>query len=86
MKSAKRTTADRERDVRRAQQARNDDIIWGARAIGEVVNLSPAATYHVLEQGLKDKRRDKLPARRINGRWCASRRRLLAFLIGETAE
>jgi len=45
------------------------DIIWGAAGIAQVVGLTERQTFHLLEAG-------KLPAKK-NGRWCASRARLL---------
>jgi hypothetical protein len=45
------------------------DIIWGAANIGRVVGLTERQAFYLLETG-------KLPAKR-NGRWCASRAKLL---------
>ncbi len=52
------------------------DQVWGAEAIAVVVNLTPRQTFYLLEKNL-------LPAKKIGGRWTASRRRLRAFLSGE---
>jgi hypothetical protein len=52
------------------------DLIWGATAIAKVIGRSERATFHLLENQL-------LPAKRIGGRWCASRRRLLAALTSD---
>jgi hypothetical protein len=52
------------------------DVIWGAAAIAEAIGLTERATYHLLASGL-------VPAKRIGGRWVASRRKLLAALTGD---
>jgi hypothetical protein len=51
------------------------DLVWGAIAIARVIGRSERSTFHMLERNL-------LPAKRVGGRWCASRRKLLAALIG----
>jgi hypothetical protein len=53
------------------------DLVWGAGAIAKVIGRPISATYHMLERGF-------LPAKRIGGRWAASRQRLLA--IADPAE
>jgi hypothetical protein len=52
------------------------DVLWGAADIGRAIGRAAKATFHLLEAG-------HLPARKIGGRWCASRRKLLEALIGE---
>jgi hypothetical protein len=49
-----------------------DDLIWGAVAIAEAINRSPRQTVHLLEKA-------RIPARKIGGRWCASRPGLRQF-------
>jgi hypothetical protein len=54
------------------------DILWGVAAIGKEINRNPRQTFHLLETG-------KLPAKKVGGRWCASRtglRSLFQDLIG----
>jgi hypothetical protein len=51
------------------------DVLWGAAEIGRAIGKAARATFHLLEAG-------RLPARKIGGRWCASRRKLLEALIG----
>ena len=53
------------------------DLIWGCSAIAEVIGRSERATFHLLKSQL-------LPAKRIGGRWCASRRKLLEALTEPT--
>lgn len=60
----------------RAAAAASEDLLWGAEAIAAEIKRSRAATFHLLDAGA-------LPAKKVGGRWCASRRRLLAFLTGE---
>src|SRR5262249_24988333 len=52
------------------------DLIWGAGAIAKVIGRTERSTFHLLANEL-------LPAKRVGGRWCASRRKLLAALIGD---
>jgi hypothetical protein len=54
------------------------DIVWGAEGIAAVIQRSVVATHHLLGQGA-------LPAKKVAGRWVASRRRLLDHLLGEVA-
>jgi hypothetical protein len=47
-----------------------NDIVWGAAAIGQVIKRSPRQAVHLLENG-------RLPARKVGRLWAASRQRLL---------
>jgi hypothetical protein len=58
--------------------ATEHDQVWGAGQIAKVINRSTRVTFYLLETG-------KLPARKIGGRWTASRARLKEHLVGETA-
>jgi hypothetical protein len=55
-----------------------DDIIWEVSAIAKAIGRTERQTNHLLAKG-------KLPARKVGGRWVASRRKLLAAVIGEDA-
>jgi hypothetical protein len=57
-------------------QVENDAPVWGAEAIGAVINKPPRAVFHLLENGL-------LPAKKVGGRWVASRKKLLALVMGD---
>lgn len=48
------------------------DLIWGVAGIAAAINRSPRQCFHMLENG-------RLPARKIGGRWCASRVGLQKF-------
>lgn len=48
-------------------------VLWGAEEIGKVVNRTRRQTFALLEAGL-------LPARKVGGRWMATRANLIAFL------
>ena len=58
------------------------ELVWGCKAIGREIGLSPRQVFHMLEN-------DRLPAKKISGKWCASRAGLRRFfgelLAGEIA-
>jgi len=54
------------------------DYAWGVPAIALEVRLPEKSVYHILE-----KKPGTLPAKKIAGKWVASRSRLRAALIGE---
>ncbi|RWP30576.1 DNA-binding protein [Mesorhizobium sp.] len=46
------------------------DMIWGARAIGALINRNPRVTFALLET-------NQIPgAKKIGGRWCVSLHKL----------
>lgn len=49
------------------------EVIWGAEAIAQIINRTPRQTFALLDAGL-------LPAKKIGGRWMATRENLIAFL------
>jgi hypothetical protein len=53
----------------------SDEIVWGAAAIGRVINRSPRQAVYLLEKG-------ELPAKKIGGRWCGSRAKLISGVAG----
>jgi hypothetical protein len=55
-------------------QAANDgmDLLWGTSAIAKAIERTDRQTLHLLET-------QAIPARKVGGRWCASRRGLLVF-------
>lgn len=55
-----------------------DDIVWEVAAIAKVIGRTERQTNHMLAAG-------HLPARKVGGRWVASRRKLLAAVLGEEA-
>lgn len=54
----------------------HDDIVWEVENIAKFIGRTSRQTYHLLETGA-------LPARKIGGRWVASRKKLLAAILGE---
>ena len=54
------------------------DLLWGAEAIGEEIDRTPRQTFHMLTNG-------ELPAKKVGGRWVASRRKLREFFEGAAA-
>jgi hypothetical protein len=54
------------------------DLLWGNRAISNEINRTARQTFYLLETG-------QIPARKIGGRWCASRTTLREFFATVTA-
>lgn len=52
-----------------------DTPIWGAEAIGEIVNLPTSKAYWCLEQGY-------LPGRKVGKKWVSTKRQLLTAITG----
>lgn len=53
-----------------------EDIVWEVAEIAKVVGRSERQTFHLLNTGA-------LPARKVGGRWVASRRKLLETVLGD---
>jgi hypothetical protein len=53
--------------------ADQDEVLWGARAIGRVVNRNQRQTFELLEKRV-------LPGKKIGKLWVATRSQLLAAL------
>ena len=49
--------------------------VWGAGAIGKVIQRTKRQTFYLLEQGA-------IPARKIGGTWCAEENELRDFITG----
>jgi hypothetical protein len=60
------------------REAVNDEVGASFGAF-HYIGKAAKATFHLLEAG-------HLPARKIGGRWCASRRKLLEALIGDDGD
>jgi hypothetical protein len=56
--------------------AETSDLLWGVDEIAGAIGRDRSAVYYLLSKG-------DLPAKKVGGRWVASKRRLLAFLTGE---
>lgn len=54
------------------------DLCWGAEEIAKEIGRTRQATFHLLSSG-------EIPAKKVGGRWCASRRKLRALLLDEQA-
>lgn len=52
-----------------------NDIVWGTAGIARELGRSCPKVLGMLRAGL-------LPARQVDGRWCASKAKLRAFLVG----
>jgi hypothetical protein len=56
------------------------DLIWGVTGIGREIGRNQRQTFHLLENG-------RIPAKKVGGRWCASRaglrRYFASILAGE---
>ena len=55
------------------------DLIWGVANIAAFIGRTQRQTWEALDK-------DELPARQVNGRWCASRACLRAFFTGVEAQ
>ena len=55
-----------------------EDIIWEVRNIADLIGRSERQTFYLLASG-------QLPAKKIGGRWVASRRKLLEAVLGDAA-
>lgn len=51
------------------------DLVWGAEAIAKFLGRTRRSTFHLLEKG-------ELPARKVGGRWVASRGELMTAIVG----
>lgn len=60
------------------EQSEGLDLVWGAKAIAQVLGRTERATFHMLEKG-------ELPARQVGQRWVASRKALAEFFKGVAA-
>jgi hypothetical protein len=56
----------------------DNDIVWGAREIGRVINRSERQVFHLIELGV-------LPVKKLHGIYSASARRLREAVAGESA-
>ena len=54
------------------------DLIWGIEAISQAIGRNPRQTYHMLRMGA-------LPAKNVQGRWVASKAKLIAALTEDAA-
>lgn len=54
------------------------DVVWGAKAIGKVINRDEHAVAHLIQQ-------KAIPVTKVGGVHCASKRKLLAVVNGEAA-
>jgi hypothetical protein len=60
----------------------DSDAIWGLKGIGEVIGANVRRTHHLLSTGALA----ETGARVVGGRWLASRRKLQAFIQGDTGD
>jgi len=54
------------------------DLVWEVAEIARLIGRNERQTFHLLASG-------KLPAKKVGGRWVASREKLLAFFVEEAA-
>jgi hypothetical protein len=66
-------------DNSKSEPGVNPDIVWGAQAIGQIINRTERQARHLLDSGAIKS------ARMVDGRWCASRSALLRELVGATS-
>jgi hypothetical protein len=67
---------------RKQGHERDDDfeIVWGAKAIGQVINQTPRQTHHLLQKGFIK------AARQCGGRWFADKAGLRAQFCVKVSE
>lgn len=53
-----------------------EDIVWEVAEIAKVIGRTERQTFHILTSG-------SLPAKKVGGRWVASRRKLLEAVLGD---
>ncbi|MGO8241266.1 hypothetical protein ELH77_19075 [Rhizobium ruizarguesonis] len=58
------------------QKKLKDDLLWGVTAIAQELGLTERQTYHMLMKA-------ELPAKKVSGRWMASKSKLRAYLIDD---
>jgi hypothetical protein len=56
------------------EQSDNTDLVWGGAAIAKVIGRTERVTFGLLEK-------HQLPAKKVGGRWVASHRKLIEYLI-----
>jgi hypothetical protein len=61
------------------EQSSTPIVLYGAKAIGEAMGISPKAAQHLLVQG-------KIPARKIGKTWAISRPKLIAYIDNDDAK
>jgi len=50
------------------------DLVWGGEEISKVIGRTARVTFSLLEKG-------EIPAKKVGGRWVASRQKLIDFLV-----
>ena len=55
------------------------DVVWGVTGIARIIRRSPRQVANMLAQGA-------LPAKKVTGRWCSSRRALVEFFTLDDAK
>ena len=54
------------------------DLIWEVAEIAKIIGRTERQTFHLLNAG-------QVPAKKVGGRWVASRQKLIAFFLGDAA-
>ncbi|WP_342643906.1 DNA-binding protein [Rhodoligotrophos ferricapiens] len=54
------------------------DLLWEVAAIAKLIGRSERQTFNLLAGG-------QLPAKKVGGRWVASRQKLIAFFLEDAA-
>ena len=55
-----------------------NDLLWGVQEIADAINRSPRQCFHLLEK-------NRLPAKKVGGRWCSSQTALRKYFEMEIA-
>lgn len=54
------------------------DLLWEVVEIAKVIGRTRRQTFHMLKKG-------EIPAKKVGGRWVASRAKLVAFFLEDAA-
>jgi hypothetical protein len=73
------TKVDTKRTAMQEEPEERLDLIWGCVPIASFIERTPRQTLYMLEKGF-------IPARKVGGKWCASKRTLRQALADAPSE
>ncbi|MGP4666377.1 DNA-binding protein [Agrobacterium pusense] len=57
-----------------SEPIQNIDLLWEVEEIAKLIGRTERQTFHMLKKG-------ELPAKKVGGRWVASRQKLIDFFM-----